>query len=321
MPYSSRLLAKIVMQPMRSLSRALLLLFICMGSGVNAQQRPVPPSIEGCRAYLQQVIAQLRTSGARSTSCMKKTSPRIEYHVQVCNSRTHMLQDGYTAWGQCFEEANECRLLNAQDDAYSCMREARQHATETQKNQLALESLNKAESAVREARSNFSDVKSAWNDPKRFMREKVASRLQAGVMPDLEDSRGRFTKRGETLTQETYDFLFKRTIGNQDLYASNPIIGAIQGSTADEIRRAHREAIYLMEQLPKMASDQSIPPAWKSETTDFIPQPPPRPVASGPSRGADDCAILDGPQRADLAMDEPERFEALVRRCQSSRRR
>jgi hypothetical protein len=288
-------------------------------SAVNwayAQQRPVPPSVEGCRAYLHQLIKRMSALNEKSLSCMSHTDPHIVFHVQVCNYSGHRMVDGYQAWPQCSNDAEECQLLDAEKDAYSCLDEAyAKNATDTEKRMRTVESLNKAESAVKELHSNFNNIKRAWDDPMQFMKEKIGSRVQSELIPKLDDGTGHFTHRGEKLTQETYDYIFKKTIGNKSLMSSNPIIQAIQGSAAEEINKAFSDSIYQMDQLQKSMSDVSLPPTWRGENQSSKPQPAVRSTQQARSKSGDDCGLLDGPGHADLAMDEPEKYAELIRRC------
>jgi hypothetical protein len=218
-----------------------------------------------------------------------------------------------SAWPHCSNATahQQCALHRASDEGYACLKEARLLASQAEKNRLALADLNKAESAVRTAASTWSDIKEAWNDPARFAKEKLSGHVRNELLESLRDQRGQFTQRGTTTMQETYDFLFNRTIGNSSAYASNPVVGAIQGAAADEIRRAHSQSIAQMEQLTRTMADISIPKSWQASPPSRVANPAPQARQSEPA----DCALLDGQAGANLAIDAPDKFEDLLRRC------
>jgi hypothetical protein len=288
-------------------------------------QRPDPVTVEGCRAYLHSAIEDHKKLIEDSLHCISATESHINYSME-CSYSTRTIFRGYSAWPQCGNAQAECDALRRQDDAYQCLKEARAKATESEKAQLSIEALNKAEKKAKDLKSEGKDMINAWNDPQNFFKEKIGKYVKEEYLSEFkfDDVRGRFTERGESLIQQTYDFLFNKTAGNKALYASNPIISAIQGSAADELRRVHSQMIHDFEQLQKDAAAVSLPDSWRTNTPNqtakffnesqtSMPSPPATPKM-------DECAVLDGPERTQMATEETEKFEALLERCKMQRK-
>jgi hypothetical protein len=93
----------------------------------------------------------------------------------------------------------------------------------------------------------------------------------------------------------------------------NRIISAIQGDAAERIRLAHQRTIEEMTGLAALietVGSGSVLPAPAS--TPRVEAPLPRVPAVSRSS---ECAILDSAQRTDFALDNPDEYEDLVRRC------
>jgi hypothetical protein len=147
-------------------------------------------------------------------------------------------------------------------------------------------------------------------NPNIFMNKYIGEKIDSHLMNGVFDKRGHLTAHGVTVAQETYDFLFDKTLGESRFYSQNPIINAIQGVVADEIRRFHSDTIFQAEQLVDDIHNLSDSlNSTDNQTQSFKP----RPISSKLSNS--ECSILDGTGASDLAIDDPERFENLIKRC------
>lgn len=295
------------------------LLLIFYSSGILAQTSisfpimPNPPTIEGCHEFIQQRRERIHQILEAKSICYKTTSVKMG-RGKECMWSSNRVRTGFLAWPHCTDSTaeEECTLLRKSKDIGQCFKSARQEAQENEKHQLAIEAYNKAENNYHEVQSHINDIQDAWNNPRRFMKEKIGQYVRSQLLVGLQDNRGDFTDRGKSLTQETYDFIFSKTAGNRSLYSSNPIIAAIQDSAANEIRNAHGMAISQIEKIQKDIDKigrielKSNPGSHSRSTKRRAPN----------SSNSDECAILDRPESGDLAIDHPDRFEILVSRCQ-----
>lgn len=305
----------------KSTNLVLLLCLIPLTAHAQSGSRPYPPTEASCRAYQQAAWGRLSQIYREIQTCHQRHS-RVDYG-RHCDTLRRTVVTKVVGWADCDGWEEEiCAMQSQVHDGYSCLQEARkqedreraarqqaerEREATIRARENAIKQYNDTERRVRDLQSTYSDLRAAWNDPKRFVVERLARRVNDSVLAELYNRNGEFTARGRSSMQETYDFLFNRTLGNSSLRSSNPIIAAIQGSAADEIRRAHGESMAQMDQVI-------------AQIRDFSPSLPqsPRAVPSPSSRsgsGHDDCALLDGAGRTDFAINEPDRFEALVRRC------
>jgi hypothetical protein len=185
----------------------------------------------------------------------------------------------------------------------------------------ALERLNAAQDSISRSRDAWNDMVSAWDDPRRFLREKLVHSLSEQILGGLRDARGDLTDQGPSSMQLTHNFLFSQSLGNSSLHSRNAIIAAIQGTAAEEIRRAHLATLSQLETAlrdMKALSTATDPGAPSGIRDAGRRQPvPTRSTTATP----EECAVLDSPRAADLAIDHPPRFEALLDRCGITSRR
>lgn len=279
--------------------------------------RPVNPTIQECDAWNRQINLALKDAYGQTATCMK--GPIHFGNGKECTAIKHKVVQRLQAWSQCdFTEDIKCALYQLQDnDVPACYAEANQNASQVDKAKLAMAEVNEVESQVKDKIALAQDIETAWNDPKRFIAEKVRTKTMEWIKENLLGPNDRFTGQGERLAQETYDFIFNRTIGNAALRASNPIIAGIEESAADQIRKAHSQALAQIEQIISEAGQvgvQNPPPAMPIAT-------PPRapatslPMTSPPAALPAECAVLDSSARTNLAIDDPGRYEELLAIC------
>jgi hypothetical protein len=294
----------------------------CAGIGVQAQ-RPNPPTEAACKAYHRSAYSEWQQLRKAQLACMQNTLPDIRIATE-CGHLSHQVHRSLRAWPHCFDPVRECTMLIRLDDSYACMKEARIDARKLQEQETRLEALKEAERRIREGQDNIANGIAALDDPKQFLKEKLGAYVERKYLSEasIDDVGGQFTQRGMTVMQETYDYLFGHTAGNPALHASNPIIAAIQGASADALRRVHSQTIHDLEQtLVSMdgisQSAFSSAPSRPAPMTAPAPRWVPAPQAARPAASirAGDCAILDSPRRTQLATEEPERYQALRARC------
>ncbi len=291
--------------------------------GTDTPQPPTNPTIEDCRTYRHAIHLSLQETHRQYSACTRERAPQIR-RGKYCTWSGNIKTDELRAWPECSEAIadTECSLIKAQQrDVPACFAEATANATATEKSKLAMAEFNGVESQAKKIQSLARDIESAWNDPKRFIAEKIKTKTEEWIKRNLLDANGRFTERGQTLAQESYDFIFNSTLGNAGIYSNNPIIAGIQRSAADNIKRAHSQAIRDLERLIEETQQISIPsspgtPPYRSSVS--VPSTTSTtvgPSSTRPSAPSANCAILDTEARTDLAINEPERYEQLLMRC------
>ncbi len=295
-------------------------------------QRPDPPTEAGCAAYQRAVHREWQEITNAHLACMSKTQAHIAIGRE-CDYVSHRVHTSTQAWPHCFHADQDCAVLVRQDDADACMKEARRDASKMSQADKTIMTLKDLEQKIQNGKKNVADGLHTLNDPEGFLREQLAAYLESKFLSNLSlnDARGQFTERGQTMMQETYDYLFSHTAGNPALRASNPIIAAIQGSSTDELRRVHSQLIHDLEDTLVSIDDLSrsaySSAAMQSSSSVFTRQAPLAAPAenarstgvrpASPARRPEECAILDSPSRTRLAVDEPERYQALSARCGS----
>jgi hypothetical protein len=273
-------------------------------------QRPEPPTEEACAAYHRTAYSEWQQLSKAKLACMSATPPHITIAPE-CGLLSRQVHMSTQAWPHCSNPAQECATLIRLDDSYACIDEAKRNAGKLRDEDNKLMTLKRAEQKIRDAQEDFAAGMHVMNDPKQFFEQKLASYLKKNFLGDfsLDDARGQFTQRGRTVMQETYDYLFGHSAGDPSLRASNPIIAAIQGASADELRRVHSQTIHDLEEA-LVSMDDISRSAFSGATTARS-----KPATPAASARAEECAILDSPGRTRLAVDEPEKFLALSARC------
>jgi hypothetical protein len=278
---------------------------------VKAQTVPAPPDIQttkSCTDYLQATHEALQAEYKARHECMK--SPAHFGMQQGCSSDGHLAPPSISAWPNCGNAEHECALIRAQNDAYDCLKHARRKSSESNERQQKLKEIADAQKQAKGLLDRAKNATKFIENPAAFMNEYIANRVDSQTMQGIFDRRGRLTGHGVTIAQETYDFLFDNTLGNGKFYNENPIVKAIQGSAADELRRIHSDVIFQSEQLIDDIQNFSV---LSNTATTQSHSFQPTPISSQSSDS--ECSVLDGPNASDLAIDDPRRFENLIKLC------
>lgn len=267
--------------------------------------RPDVPTVAACQAYLQATYAALQAYYAQSSACMSSTPPRIAVGPECSTTRRQVIM-GTRAWPHCGQAEQHCSLLRANDDARVCVEQARSREREQGQAREAALKLKQMEDEARHAYGTLEAARRLVDDPRVFVKTELARWLDRSIVSSLFDRGGQLSERGLTQTQQLYDYIFDATAGNRGLYAANPLISAIQEQAFDQLRRIMHDTL--------ASQDKLI-----AEVGRITQDPAPRPIKSAPAprrpEASVDCSILDSPAGSDLAIDAPERFEELVRRC------
>lgn len=334
---------------MRELLRAVAIALLGVSSAVNAQVPSLPavPTAGTCRVYMQDNHARRAAILRETSECMRDFPWNYSdrYTNPVCKHPPPRLVMEVSPYN-CPERASEmCALVEAERLIQECYRRAKATQTSQESYQEKLAAFNNLEKQLGALRNAHKDPRRVFWDvvePRLptdtklrlgLLYEKTNSELAKGPIPmelaksgqslfvvPMFNRNGDFTQRGASLMQETYDFVYARTIGDKHALMqkyNNPIIGAIQGVAAEEIRRIHGSIIHKFNTevdgvIGLIISDTAI------STSEARPPTPTMPVIRRQQTTHSNdpgCAVLDGPERTDLAINSPEIFEQLVARC------
>lgn len=175
-----------------------------------------------------------------------------------------------TGYPTCFQREEElCGLYLDKSEVDACFRIAEAKAKMEERAKAEAEKFNKIEKKVNSLRQSVKNPSKAyWNIVEAHLSDKYKAQLGLAtetinrqlsssqvrgtfvpggdslVVVEMFEPNGEFSKRGTSLLQESYDFVYGKTIGNRTLLLErNPIVQAIQGTAAQEIRRIHSDSI------------------------------------------------------------------------------
>lgn len=265
-------------------------------------QMPSHPTQQSCLAFNKAVTDEGREIYRQKSACM--TGPAHISDGVECDQLKGTLRKTLSAWPQCDEfERQICVQWKKRNQVRECFKMVQNNQPDSEHNQKTIQDINTAEAAVNELVEKFNTASDAWTDPKRFIAETVAEKINKNLLPEL-THQGEFTERGKTIAQETYDFIFNKSAGNRQLYSGNPVIAAIQGNAAQKLYNAHTATLLQLEGLSGEINNLT----WKSERAS-------RPANTSPEY---DCSVLDTPEGIELGSRDPQQFKALVLRCYSN---
>ena len=239
---------------------------------------PSNPSIENCRELGRSRHERIMEIHRESSRCMAQSgsfqgigSPPNPSCSNFAPYQVTMIVTGYP---QCFQREEElCLLHRAESEVTSCFSAARAKAKSDEFLQEQFEKFNRIEKKINNLRGLVKNPSKTYWDivetrlPSRYKaqlgldvevinRNLVGNQIRRAYTPGgdslvvvkLFEQNGDFSKRGLSLVQESYDFVYGKSIGKKDvLLERNPIIQAIQGTAAQEIRRIHSDSIRNLE--------------------------------------------------------------------------
>jgi hypothetical protein len=279
------------------------LLIVMRVSLAQDMSPPSPPTIEGCRTFLQEVYSRKQANWTQVLQCMRQP-PHWGYASECQHGR---IVSTLQAWSQCERASEICELDAMQQEGEECYKQAQERAQAERKEKEADDAKRKKiDDAVNKANDyekRIKDARDVYNDPVKFIRNKLSKKLSQNLLESMGVSSGKLTERGESLSRDTYDWLFGHTLGNSSLRSANPIISAIQGSAAEEIKKSFSSTLDQSQKLAEDIGKFSIPGASNAGGN------------RSPSPASDDCSLLNSSDRTDFAEDHPQEYSALVSRC------
>lgn len=257
-----------------------------------------------------------------------------------------------TAYPDCHdEEETQCAIQNSlYVDVPQCFASANATKEERKLAQRTASASEKIAEYHALEKKAF-ELRSGIKNPIKFFLENVTSRLPRGMMDQLHiirddikakipsnvvfhpldlfqlDGKGTLaalyltqpeafvTPQGFSLSMETYNFLFSKSAGNSSLYSSNPVIAAIQGQSANHLRKIQS---MMFGQLDVGVNQMSL--ITQNIKSDYVDRSTyqgttPNSSVKPASRGATECSVLDSDERTDLSINQPEEFERLLKKC------
>ena len=284
---------------MRRLRLGLALLLLAVRCA--AIEVPAPPDIPteaSCRAWSQALYANLHETYEQWREC-SKGPPNIG-PGRSCDELNYRVKPrALMAWPQCEGNAEvQCQLYSAIHDSGQCLAAARAEKQRADEKVRLLE----------QAEKQYTEAKKLITSPSEFFAEKILSRVSPDVASMVWDpERKQLSQRGASYMDDTYRYLLDQYAKRDVLRSSNPIIGSIQGAAAAEVRRSVQVTMGQLDGA--LSTMQSIGKELQSSPGGGGQ----RPVSRGAATG--DCAVLDSDARQDLALEDPDGYEALVQRC------
>ena len=309
---------------------------------------PAQPTVENCRAYMLN-NQQRRTDILKEHSaCVSKSTWNFSdrYSTSECRHPPPTIVQVRSPFN-CHQRAAElCALVDAESSIAQCFKIGKASQSMQEERQVAVEKYNRTEKYVdallaikKDPRRIFwlaveprlppairARISVAYDNTNAEMLNRFlpleltksgTSMFQLGPLP----RNGDLSARSNSWLQESYDFVYGKTIGNERMMLKkhqNPIIQAIQGTAAGEIRRIHTGIIAKIDGEIEDGFFQITAPASAIRLSvplfSFPPATTTAPTSAVDS-GDPSCRTLDGPGRTALAIDRPEEFERLVEKC------
>jgi hypothetical protein len=269
---------------------------------------PVWPSLDGCRQFAREIYLKKSAVYRRNAQCMSDNPPRIDWSLEC--SRSGTVRRTLSAWPQCEGAQEECALNQLESEARRCEREAANR--DRGEDRLALaRAFDARESKAISLHNAYTNAKNAFANPRAFASAWLDGKVRDRAMKGLAALEAGSPHASHDL-QETYDYLFSKSLGQAEQVTSNPIIRSIQGDVAGRIKAEHQKTIEQMLSLSNSIEAIGLAPDGRNESHGARSRPG---SSVHVGTAGSDCAILDTAQRTDLAIDHAEEFRALIERC------
>lgn len=281
--------------------------------------RPLDESVENCKAYKDEAYQALHNQFQKELSCISSTRANIS-EGEECNDLTGRVHQGVMAWPQCQDAEYHCALVKASENATLCMKQAKSREV------LGSPKIDSMLSHVTKADTLFSQVKGdyqAVKNPAEYLRSRVIDKLTEDnkhtLINSVFDGDGKLSPYGIKVTDEFYNWGFKKTTLESNLISSNPIIQAIQSESFSTLGNMQNQMLGELQALrgaiKNMEAHYSQPPN-PGRTVTQTSRPKKAVRSEAPIRSSPECAILsDGVVSSNLSIDHPGQFEALVKKC------
>lgn len=287
---------------------------------------PEIPTAAECQAFQSQVSGEIASYWSQQTKCMTTPSGSLADPAPTCKEfpTPHIVLERQ-GWAHCqTQEDRLCSLYNLRNDAKECFRIAQERSREREnKKDDELRKLKDADRASKKFDEQIRTVRDgieSFTDPKKFYDKVLSKNLGAPLELHVFDRNKEFTKSGQSMMQETYDYLFGKTIGNEHLRDRNPIISAIQGSTADEIRRLHSYTIFQAENALAQLNSFDVN-ATTNNPSKRLPVEPIKRSGSDRNSGTDGanaaCSEIDSQKGQRLKQSDPSRYQSIKNACEA----
>ncbi|WCM51176.1 hypothetical protein OH720_30305 [Pseudomonas sp. WJP1] len=292
---------------------------IAIAGDKQAPSRPFDETVESCKNYKDEVYQALHDQFQKEISCISSTKANIS-EGEECNDLTGRVHKGVIAWPHCQEAEYHCSLVRSSEDASLCMKQAKsQYGLEFPKADGIFSDFSKADTL-------FSEIKEGYHaviNPVAYLNERVVQNLSEANKDALINSvfneYGKLSPYGVKVTDQFYNWGFKKLTLNSKQLSRNPIIKAIQRESFTALGNMQQQMLGEIQGLQDSIKDvgthypQSSKPA-RTAIQAGTARKPVIPKASAPS--SPECAILsDGVAASDLSIDHPGQFEALVKKC------
>jgi hypothetical protein len=284
--------------------------------------RPFNETLENCKAYKDEVYQALHNQFEKELSCISSTRANIS-KGEECNDLTGRVDKGVMAWPHCQDAEYHCALVRASDDASRCMKQAKSlEGLGSPKTDKMLSDLIKADTLVSEIKDGYHAVR----NPVQYLNDKVVEKLteanKDAFISAVFNGDGKLSPYGVKVTDQFYNWGFKKTALNSKLMSDNPIIQAIQSESFTALGNMQQQMLGEIQGLRDSIKDmQTHYPQPSTPTRTLIQASTPRkpvdsksPAPSSPE--SPECAILsDGVAASNLSIDHQGQFEALMKKC------
>jgi hypothetical protein len=270
-----------------------------------------------CKMIISKMRGEIWNLDLKNTRCIvaaPKIGPMTE--IATCNhlgGGVYQLATRLGWYPQCNIAAEVCSRHATIMRAKQCADSAPESLSSKEKQRVSpIENVERLEEIYKQSR--------ALTDPVVFFKDHLKDKLKSNIVKQILVNDESFTPYGKTAMNETYKFIFDKTVGNETLRSSNPIINAIQGSAAEIIRSQHHNAINKLQTIVNELNNDQISFLRSRGHTNTATSGG-RPVGNideskkNGKTNTSGCEILTSSNRTEFAISSPEEFAALLDRC------
>lgn len=292
---------------------------ITLAGDKNVPSRPFNETVENCKAYKDEAYKALHDQFQKELSCISSTRANIS-KGEECNDLTGRVHKGIIAWPHCQDAEYHCALVRASDDASQCMKQAKSlEGLGSPKTDRILSDFIKADTLVSEIKDDYHAVR----NPVKYLNDKVVGKLteanKDAFISAVFNGDGKLSPYGVKVTDQFYNWGFKKTTLNSKLMSNNPIIQAIQSASFTSLGNMQQQMLGEIQGLRDSIKDMETHyPQRSTPTRTLIQATTPRKTIDSklPAPSSPECAILsDGVAASNLSIDHPGQFEALMKKC------
>ncbi|UVJ45560.1 hypothetical protein NVV94_08385 [Pseudomonas sp. LS1212] len=292
---------------------------ITMAGDKVVPNRPFNETVENCKAYKDEAYQALHDQFQKELSCISSTRANIS-KGEECNDLTGRVHKGIIAWPHCQDAEYHCALVRASEDATQCMKQAKsQEGLGSPKTDKMLSDVIKADTLASEIKEDYHVLR----DPIGYLNDKVVEHLteanKHAFINSVFNEDGKLNPYGVKVTDQFYNWGFKKMTLDSRLMSNNPIIQAIQSESFTALGNMQQQMLGEIQDLRNSIKNMEMhypQPAPPTKTFNQASTPSKPVISKTTAPSSPECAILsNGEEASNLSIDHPEKFAALIQKC------